>query len=572
MKLVTSAQMRDLEARAEAAGVSSADLMQNAGLALAQEAWMLLGTLEDRRIVVLVGPGNNGGDGLVAARHLAEWGVEVPVLLLQRRDDDPLVAALRELDVPMAILSEENGIDLLRGALGGADLVIDALLGTGSSRPIEGVMAEALDAVATARTGAYPPKILAADLPSGLDADSGAVDPHTLPADQTVAFGLPKIGHYTPQRDVIGRLQTVEIGIPAGLDQELPLELLQTRWVREHLPERPPNANKGTFGKVLSLTGSLTFPGAAYLATAAAARAGAGLVTFACARTLIPILSGRLAEGTFLPLADEDGFLAASAVDAIVEEAANYTVLLAGPGLSQRAAVAQALRALLPRLKDGQTRLVLDADALNILSATDNFAALLPAGCILTPHPGEMARLTGRSVAEVQAHRLDIALAQAKAWNAVIVLKGAGTVVAAPDGRAWLAPFATAALASAGTGDVLAGAIAGLLAQGMEPGEAAACGVFLHGTAGELLRKEMGDSGVLASDVLEALPRARLDVLGLTQPAAAGMGLGNMAGLGNLGGLGNMAGLGGLGAAGGLGGLPGGGLGGLGGLGGPAAP
>jgi ADP-dependent NAD(P)H-hydrate dehydratase / NAD(P)H-hydrate epimerase len=247
-------------------------------------------------------------------------------------------------------------------------------------------------------------------------------------------------------------------------------------------------------------------------------------------------------------------------------------VLLAGPGLSQRASVAQALRALLPRLKDGQTRLVLDADALNILSATDNFAALLPAGCILTPHPGEMARLTGRSVAEVQAHRLDIALAQAKAWNAVVVLKGAGTVVAAPDGRAWLAPFATAALASAGTGDVLAGAIAGLLAQGMEPGEAAACGVFLHGTAGELLRKEMGDSGVLASDVLEALPRARLDVLGLTQPAAAGMGLGNMAGLGNLGGLGNMAGLGGLGAAGGLGGLPGGGLGGLGGLGGPAAP
>jgi len=463
----------------------------------------------------------------------------------------------------MAVLSRENGLDLLRGALGGADLVIDALLGTGQARPLEGVLAEALDIVAEARRSAYPPKVLAADLPTGLNADSGAVDPHTVPADETVAFGLPKLGHYIAQRDVVGRLQVVDIGIPAGLDADLPLELLERRWVRERLPERPPTANKGTFGRVLSLSGSITFPGAAYLCTAAAARAGAGLVTFACVRALLPALSARLAEGTFLPLPDEDGFLSPAAIETIAAELPRYTVLLAGPGLGNRPSVAAALRALLPRVP-AELRVVLDADALNILAETENFPTLLPEACVMTPHPGEMARLTRSSIAEVQAARLDVALRCAREWRAVVVLKGAGTIVAAPDGRAWLAPFATAALASAGTGDVLAGTIAALLAQGMPPAEAAACGVFLHGTAGELLRKEMGDAGVLASDVLAALPRARQDVLGQTPQPPGPTGLGGFAGLG--GALGNLGGIGGgLGA---LGGLPGG----LGGFGGTPSP
>ncbi|HEY7295372.1 MAG TPA: NAD(P)H-hydrate dehydratase [Dehalococcoidia bacterium] len=561
MKLVTSEQMRRLEQAAEAAGVSTAELMENAGLAVAQEAWMLLGSLEERRIVVLCGPGNNGGDGLVAARHLGDWGVNVGVYLLKPRENDPLVEAVRELEVPVANAEEDADLDTLRSWLTGSDLVIDALLGTGRARPIEGALAAVLDAVGAARESTPPPKILAVDLPSGLDADSGAVDPHAVPADQTVTFQYPKLGLYTPERDVAGRLQVVEIGIPAGAAQDLPLELLERSWVRKHLPERPASANKGTFGKVLSLTGSLQYVGAAYLSTAAAARAGAGLVTFACVRSILPILAAKFAEGTFLPLPEEDGFLAESSAAPVAEELERYDVLLAGCGLSHRDSAAAAFTDLLGRIAHERKGFVFDADALNILSTLDSWADRLPAGGVLTPHPGEMARLTGKSIAEIQAKRMETAANAARQWQQVVVLKGAGTIIAAPDGRTWLSPFSNPALASAGTGDVLAGTIAGLLAQGLAAPEAAACGVFLHGTAGDLLRKELGDAGVLASDVLEALPRARQEVLGLAQaPATPFPGLGGLSG--GMGAMGGMAGLGGLaglgGGASGLGGTGGG--------------
>ncbi len=561
MKLVTSEQMRGLEQAAEAAGVSTSELMENAGLAVAQEAWMLLGSLEERRIVVLCGPGNNGGDGLVAARHLGDWGVNVGVYLLKPRENDPLVDAVRELEVPVACAEDDADQETLRSWLTGSDLVIDALLGTGRARPIEGTLAAVLDTVRTARENSPPPKILAVDLPSGLDADSGAVDEHAVAADQTVTFQFPKLGLYTPARDVAGRLQVVEIGIPASAAQDLPLELLERSWVRKHLPERPASANKGTFGKVLSLTGSLQYVGAAYLATAAAARAGAGLVTFACVHSILPILAAKFSEGTFLPLPEEDGFLAVGAASRVIEELEHYDVLLAGCGLSRHDSTAVAFTDLLGRIPLKLKGFVFDADALNILSEVDDWPALVPTGGVLTPHPGEMARLTGKSVAEIQAKRMETAANAARQWQQVVVLKGAGTIVAAPDGRTWLSPFSNAALASAGTGDVLAGTIAGLLAQGLPAPEAAACGVFLHGTAGDLLRKELGDAGVLASDVLGALPRARQDVLGLTQaPAAPFPGLGGMGGgmgMGAMGGLGGPGGPGGLsGGAAGAGGWP----------------
>ncbi len=535
MKLVTSEQMRGLEAAAVAAGTSSAVLMENAGLAAAQEAWMLLGSLEDRRIIVLCGPGNNGGDGLVAARHLHEWGVEVYVYLLKPRDGDPLLEDLRGREVPILTVAQDPEFEKLREAITGADLLIDALLGTGQARPIEGDLAGVLDTMRSVRQGSMPPKLLAVDLPTGLNADNGEVDPHALAADQTVTFGFPKLGLYTQKRDVAGRLQVVEIGLPAGAENDLPLELLATSWVRKQLPQRPAGANKGTFGKVLSLTGSMNYVGAAYLSTAAAARAGAGLVTFACAATLLPILASKFAEATFLPLPDEGGYIAAGASARLLQQLEQYDVLLAGCGLSQEASVATELQALLGSLPQTLKGIVLDADALNNLATRDGWWASLPAGCVLTPHPGEMGRLTGKSVEEIQSARMAIASEAATKWQQTVVLKGAGTIVAAPDGRVWLSPFSTAALASAGTGDVLAGTVAAMLAQGLPAPEAACCAVFLHGTAGDLLRKEMGDAGVLASDVLGALPRARQEILGLTVAApsfAFGGGQGGMAGAG----------------------------------------
>ena len=548
MKLVTSEQMRGLEQAAERAGVSTAQLMENAGLAVAQEAWMLLGSLEDRRIIVLCGPGNNGGDGLVAARCLADWGVEVYVYLLKPRDADPLIDQLREFQVPIMSAEDDPELQSLKEAITGADLVIDALIGTGRARPIEGKLAEILGALSAVREATMPFKLLAVDLPTGLDADNGTVDRLTVAADQTVTFGFPKLGLYTQERDVAGRLQVVDIGIPAGLEEDLPLELLATAWVRKLMPARPAGANKGTFGKVLSLTGSGNYIGAAYLSTAGAARAGAGLVTFACGRSLVPVLATKFSEATFLPLPDEGGFLAGGAASAVMEEIGRYDVLLAGCGLSQRASVATELRSLLQSLPKDLKGVVLDADALNILSQTESWWTLLPEGCVLTPHPGEMARLTGLSVDEIQGKRMAVAHDSAQKWRQVVVLKGAGTIIAAPDGRVWLSPFSNAALASAGTGDVLAGAVAAMQAQGLPAAEAACCAVFLHGTAGDLLRKEMGDAGILASDVLNALPKARQEILGLNTaplPFASG-GFGALGGAGGLGGAGALGGSGGF--------------------------
>lgn len=572
MKLVTSAEMRALEAASEAAGVSTAQLMENAGLAVAQEVWMTLGTLEDRRILILAGPGNNGGDGLVAARHLVEWGAQVAVYLLRpRAEDDPLLSALIEAEAPLVSADNDPGFETLDQFFSVAEMVVDALLGTGASRPIDGDLAAILARLARVCDRPARPRVIAVDLPSGVDADTGRADPYTVSADLTVALGEAKAGHYLGEGSArVGRIQVVDIGIPAEIERR-GIDLLDRAWAKKHLPPRPVEANKGTFGKVMVLAGSRRYAGAASLAGAAAYRTGAGLVTLAIPEGIQAMVAARIAEATFLPLTEEVGALAAGAADIVRQELTGYRVLLAGPGLGM--AAAEAVRSLVLDLHLPELRgLVLDADALNALAGLDGWHATLPPGTVLTPHPGEMARLTGRSVEQIQAARLDTAREWAARWGVVVVLKGANTVVASPDGRAWLSPFANPALASAGTGDVLAGAIAGLLAQGGDPAELAACGVFLHGMAGDAVRAEFGPAGLLASDLLPELARA---IKALVEPAPVSLpggmfdrgGFGGLAGMGGMGGLPGMGGLGDAGGQGGLGG-PGGGLPGLGGLGG----
>ena len=351
----------------------------------------------------------------------------------------------------------------------------------------------------------------------------------------------------------------MEIGIPAEAARDLPLELLDRAWTKRHLPARPADANKGTFGRVLVIGGSRQLVGASVLAATAAYRAGAGYVTLATPESIYPIVAGRLPEATFLPLREQGGGVSESSVTDVLTSLADGNTLLVGPGLSGEADafVRSLLCADLPELRG----IVLDGDALNALSRWERWWERLALPLVLTPHPGEMARLCDCGVRDVQANRLKMATETAKGWNAVVVLKGAGTVVAAPDGRTWLAPFANPALATAGSGDVLAGTIAGLLAQGAEPAIAAACGVFLHGMAGDALRKELGPAGLLAGDLLPELPRA---IKSLIEPAPAAPPGGLMGGLFGQGGLGGID----AGALGGLGG-PGGGGGMLPGLGGP---
>jgi NAD(P)H-hydrate epimerase len=508
--------------------------MEQAGLAVAQEAWLTLGVVAGRRIFVLVGPGNNGGDGLVAARHLAEWESDIVVYLIAPRPDgDANYARIVELGVPIVVAADDPEFTSLQEALDRAEMVVDALLGTGRSRPIDGTLAEVLRRLRAAGERTLPPKIIAVDLPTGVDADSGRADDLAVRADMTITFGLAKVGLYTlPGSQYAGRIQVVDIGLPRDAERAVPLDLLGTPWVRQRLPGRPVSGNKGTFGRVLVVGGSMQYVGAARLAAEAAYRTGAGLVTIACPASVQPLLAPSIAEATWLPLPDDAGALSAAAGAVIIDRLASYDVLLIGPGLGQGDGVRSVVASVLAAAPASLRGCVIDADALNALSATDGAtarAASVHAPCVLTPHPGEMARLLGSTVAAVQDDRLNVATRAAAGWKQTVVLKGAHTVIAAPDGRAAISPHANPLLASAGTGDVLAGAIAGLLAQGLAPFDAAACAVYLHGLAAEELADDLGDRGLLASDLLPALPRATRLVLHGRRIGATPPGLGDIA-------------------------------------------
>jgi NAD(P)H-hydrate epimerase len=510
-------------------GVPVAQLMESAGLAVAQEAWLMLGEIAERRILVLAGPGNNGGDGLVAARHLKEWGADVIVYLLKARpEDDAVFAQTVALAIPTIVEGEADAPKRLADAMSGAELVIDALLGTGRARAIEGPLAGVLDMLKVARENRLPPRLIAVDLPTGLDADTGAADPYTVAADETVALAFSKVGlHVLPGSQFTGRVEVVDIGIPAQADVAQ-TELLSRRWAQEHLPERPVDAHKGTFGSVMVVAGSPRYTGAAYLACMGALRSGAGIVTLACGHSIHPILAAKLTETTFEPLDDKDGELTANESHTVLKALSRgYECLLIGPGLGESGYVQAFLRGLLPGLSTeppkGSHRalraVVIDADGLNNLAKMNGWPALLKVSAILTPHPGEFSRLTGLAIEEVQADRLALARKYAAEWGVVVLLKGAPSVVAAPDGRARINAFSNPGLATGGTGDVLGGTIAGFIAQGVDPFDAASLGLYVGSWAGELVRQELGSAGMLAGDLANALPRAMRDLRGEAVPS-----------------------------------------------------
>ncbi len=551
MKIVSAAQMRQMEQQADAAGHTYAQMMETAGLRAAEVAQELLRERGDRgSVVVLVGPGNNGGDGLVAARHLALAGYAVHLYLSRpRAEADPQWCAVAGLGITHSIGVGDQVLEGLRRHLDAASLVIDALLGTGATLPVHGPVAALLatlqDWHVSARLRApmlqWPcrpspsraaPVTLAVDLPSGLDADSGQVDPLTPSADVTLTIGSPKAGLFRfPGAERVGRLVVADIGLmhsPAGPDD---VELLTPGLIASELPLRPRDGHKGTFGSVLVVAGSGNYVGAALLAAAGAARAGCGLVTLAGVSAVVAAADAVVPEATRLHLPGEMGVIGPGAAGLLRREWSRYRALLVGPGLTQEKPAAEFVSRLIgghdgsardsvgfvrgpgvvgaPALAKDMPPLVVDADGLNLLAKEPRLLSVLPPMSVITPHPGEMARLLGRDASEVQADRVEAARAASRHWGVVVVLKGAFTVVAAPDGRVSLAPFANPALASAGTGDVLAGAIASLLAQGLEPYAAARVGVYLHGLAGEMAAESTGSAGVLATDLLAKLPRAR---------------------------------------------------------------
>ena len=512
MKIVTAQQMRQIEERSEEAGVSTDALMENAGLEFASRVRDSMKRVSGAGAVVLVGPGNNGGDGLVAARHLHAWGAKVTVYLCgDRPQGDANLAAVGKLGLPVIKVANDAGYSRLRESLDAAEVAVDAILGTGRSRPIEGTVKEVLAALADARARRPGLHLVALDLPTGLNADTGETDPACVGADLTVTLGYPKRGLFAfPGAGMTGRVETVDIGVPPGLDGDVGLELMTAGWAADTLPDRPLAAHKGTFGRTLIVAGSKSYIGAATLAATAAGRVGAGLVTVAIPQSLQAAVAAAAPEPTYVPLPESSyGEPAAEAADLVLDALPAYSSLLVGCGIGQ----SDAVNHLLERLLYSGAPLpptVVDADGLNFLASSQGpgWWERMPAPAIVTPHPGEMARLSGDPVVEIQQDRVENAIEAAGRWEKTVVLKGAHTVVATPNGKAILSPFANPGLASAGTGDVLAGAIAGLLAQGLGPGTAAALGVYLHGAAGEMVTEELGDAGLIASDLLPALPRA----------------------------------------------------------------
>ncbi|TAK23404.1 MAG: NAD(P)H-hydrate dehydratase [Chloroflexota bacterium] len=497
-KVIGVGEMRDIERRAAEAGLPGSALMEIAGRAFA-DALVSLPEFQARAartIVVLVGPGNNGGDGLVAARHLAMSGRPVFAILARARADDVRADLAREAGASVLDIAETDAA-AANAIVAQADVVIDALLGIGRSRPMSGAIAD-LARLARAATGL----IVGLDVPSGLDADTGLADPGTPRCDITITLGALKRGLILGDGpNVSGRIVPIGIGVPRRcIDADLP-DALDAESVAAMMPGRSPSGHKGTYGRTLVIGGSASYPGAAFLAALGAVRGGAGIVTLASVES---VLSTAPAEVTRLNLGDGD-WIGDAAVSIIEETLEAFRSVVIGPGLGRNDATAAFVRTILPAIAQRDIPGVVDADALAILSYLPDWPVLLPPRSILTPHPGEFARLTGTAA---DTDRLNEAAAVAERWRTTVVLKGAYTVIAAPR-RLAVSPFANPILATGGTGDVLSGVIGALLAQGADPFAAAACGVFLHGRAAEILAGAIGNAGALAREIADAIPRAR---------------------------------------------------------------
>ena len=515
--IVSVADMQALEAASERMGVSTDMLMENAGLACALRIRERMGGAAGRRAVVLVGPGNNGADGLVVARHLRRWGADVCCYIARGRPkEDVKMRALEPYDVRVVDAEDDTDLGVLDAVLRRCDVVVDAILGAGRYRPLSGVVRDVAIRVNHSRV-ARKLSVIALDLPTGVNPDTGEADAATILADETLALCCPKFGVVNfPGAGYAGRITLLDIGLPAAA---LERSGLRDVWVTDDaaaslLPARPLNSHKGTFGHLLIIAGSRNFVGAAYLAAQGAHRSGAGLVTLAAPESVYRFAATRLTETIHLPLPeDADGRIDVSAVENIRERIGGYSALAIGCGMGASAGAAAFLENL---LLEGDQLLslpkVIDADGLNNLSRCGDWSNRLTGPAVLTPHPGEMGTLTGLATPEIQSDRMAVAASWAKYWDQCVLLKGAHSVVASPDGRRWVLPFANPALSAGGTGDVLTGVIGGLLAQGLGPFAAAALGGYMHGTAAERVRHIRGEAGMLASDLLELLPEVMTDL------------------------------------------------------------
>ncbi|MEK7237407.1 MAG: NAD(P)H-hydrate dehydratase [Nitrospirota bacterium] len=510
MKIVTGTEMQTLDRRAiTEAHVPSAVLMERAGEGIVRHLEEHCGPARGKTITILCGKGNNGGDGLVVARLLHRRRARVHVVLLTpiadlSRDTAAMYRRL-VLVAGRAAIVRFRSADQARLLLASSDILVDAILGTGLSSEVTGIYREAIDLI----NGAEKP-VIAVDIPSGLHADTGAILGQAIRATVTVTLGLPKLGLYVGAGiDQAGAIRIVDIGIPEAYVDDIGSRtlLLTSNNIFNSLPERRPSAHKGTFGHAGIIAGSVGKTGAAALAAQAALRVGTGLVTVATPSSVNDVLEAKLLEVMTMPLPETKArTLARSGLDRVLAFIQAHTAIAIGPGLSTHHETVELVQSLMKHLDRPS---VLDADALNALTGRASLLTECKTPPILTPHPGEMARLeVDATTQSVNADRIGTARRFARERGVFVVLKGARTVIARPDGLVAICPTGNPGMATAGTGDILTGMIVGLLAQGVPAWEAACAATYFHGSAGDLAAQQLGQAGMLASDLIAQIPYA----------------------------------------------------------------
>lgn len=499
----TLRQMAEIDREAiEVLKIPVIDLMEKAGVGVAASAADFLGKPAGKKVAILCGKGNNGGDGLVAARHLLGKKAKVKVFLLGKRKDFK-GASLANLKKYRGPLSEWDGSAdaILRSE---PDLIIDALFGTGFTGQLPEKVAELVGAI---NQKGLP--VIAVDVPSGFDADRERPLQELFYAVRTVTFAYPKAAQiFYPGRKFVGRLQVVNIGIPPkAVKDRVELNLVTPWEVAGWLPERNPEGHKGMFGKVFLLAGSLGMTGAAAMAAEAVLRSGAGMVFLGTATSLCTAVASRLREVVIKPLPEIRKKLAIAlrSLGEARQHAREADAVAVGPGLGQHFETVELVQRFVANL---EKPLVIDADGLNAVAKKPEVLKERRFPTVLTPHTGELARLLKIPMEEIAADRVAAAKRGALVLNAILLLKGAPTLIASPSGEVWVSPTGNSGMATAGAGDVLTGLLAGFLAQGVEPMESAAAAAFLHGWAGDAAKEKLGERSMIAGDIAEGLPAA----------------------------------------------------------------
>jgi len=521
MKILTAAQMRRIDERAARQhGIPSETLMDNAGRAVADALCGIFPSLTALNLLIVCGKGNNGGDGIAVARHLKQRGIASRVLLLCEKSSVAASSSPAAHHLKLALAagvaveeaSDEKAWRAAAASLNGHGLVLDAILGTGLSGGARGTSALAIQDL---NASGLP--VVAVDIPSGLSGDTGEIPGPAIRAEHTIALACPKVPHvFTPAASLCGALHVVDIGIPdeAVLAEQVDLNLIGESVVAPLVPVREADSHKGDYGRLLVVAGSTGKSGAAGLLCLAALRSGAGLVTAATAARAQPILASHAMEVMTVPLPDTmDGALAAASVPVVAGLTQTADVLALGPGLTVSQETSGAVRAI---VGGASLPVVLDADGINAFegraSELNGEARVL----LLTPHPGEMARLLSRpgrpaiTAAQVQADRVNIARTFAREHACYLVLKGHATLVAEPDGQVWVNPTGNPGMATAGSGDVLTGILSGLLCQGLSPLESCLLAVYVHGLSGDLASTDYGETSLIARDLIDYMPEAFL--------------------------------------------------------------